>query len=492
MAEGIGLAASLVRAASVGVQMITGPYASAGSESRANPDVADLLNGVQLTADTLERAGKELERDDGACAMSPKAIQDAESLVRKCDVVFAEVQQVVDTRKKVASEENFDSASEATKDPKIGLLRKRLGNLKSSAGLLFRMLRPSTGQVGVETEETKHDGTRNRRLHQQSSDDGLPALELKLAQTLQADDELLEDDSTLSRVPTIDLMVHASNSDPRVSSSNQGSAAFKAAIAATSPTEDSETPESDETFTDDDVEYISIHQLSQCASHAQKLFKRINAIQQTFEDASISQNYPKHRLDHLYRRFCRRFESEMDGSRSTAHIKAAPLQNVAEPVRRADHDLPSNVADSPQTQHQLATLGSGPHEMPSVRSAVQPHMSHNEKGPHSPHIPSVYGEHGTPQFHEASARSEVSSREASKDGFPNPAVEDDSRAFQPGGIHRTKTGRISKAKKGLKVHSCECGKVREQSKPRTNRANYCPVLHKSRTSQVIFIFIIKY
>lgn len=55
----------------------------------------------------------------------------------------------------------------------------------------------------------------------------------------------------------------------------------------------------------------------------------------------------------------------------------------------------------------------------------------------------------------------------------------------PSSVRLTRTGRVSKAKKGLKVHVCEnCGKVRCKEPVRVHMLIYVTVLHKSRTSKV--------
>ena len=459
MAEVIGLAASLIQIAGAGVQLSTSLYNFVGSANRADSDIADIADDVQLTATTLDSVGKVFEREGGTCVVSRKAVQDAESLIKRCEAVFAEIQQMIEKRRRTGKDgkklSTLGKFSWPMKEPRVELLRKRLESLKTSLQLLLQVILLANGQAKGEMEKQTLDKERGRirELHQrqQESLKALQALEHKLSQVSLSDDETLHGSSAPSRVPTIDLMVNASNSEPRSIPPGQNPASPRLSANFTTFTDGSETSGSDGTTTDDENDHISAHELTQCAGHVQKLLKRINSLQHTLEDATLTHAYPRHRVQKLYRRFCRKFESGMVASNSGTGTSIAPLPEFVPPSRVStgatttmDH-RPGMLANSSYLHGAASNL---PVQLQEGNQLANIHRLNN------------YGDQSRSQLAGNKARSDVPSRGSSKESFQTAAAEDDNQNYQGSGeIHRTKTGRISKAKKGLKVHSCECGKV---------------------------------
>ncbi|KAF2681412.1 hypothetical protein K458DRAFT_420584 [Lentithecium fluviatile CBS 122367] len=491
MAEVIGLAASIVQIAGAGVQLSTTLYNFVGAASRADSDIADIADDVQLTANTLDSVGKVFERVGGKCVVSKKAIQDAESLIKRCEAVFGEIHQMIDKRRKMGKDgkklSTLGKFSWPLKEPRVELLRKRLDSLKASLQLLLQVLLLANGQAKGEMEKKSLEKERERirELHQrqQESLKALQALENKLSNISLSDDETLYGSTAPSRVPTIDLMVNASNSGPRSISQEQNLTNHNP--AAMSTIDDSETSESEGTITEDDGEELSIQELAQCAGHVQKLLKRITVLQHSFEHTTPSRTYPKRRVHKLYRRFCKKFESEMLSRKSTGGESTVPLPDLAPPydipysfllekpgnLQMGSHmpaqtsvtkaELPRMRASSYNTKPRFQYPGV---EIPAVNAPLAPPYMGPDNIPHrnqleSPHRSVQDGDHGAPRTLGTDTRNEASSPDTSKDGHRSGTEEDVKYAdHETGEIHRTKTGRISKAKKGLKVHSCECGK----------------------------------
>lgn len=152
MAEVVGLAASILQIAGAGVKLSTALYNFASSASRADRDVADIADDVMLTANALDSVGKVFEKEDGKTVVSRRAIQDANGLIKRCDAVFGEIQEVVEKRRKVCKDgkkilSTFGKFSWPLKEQRIELLRRRLESLKNSLMLLLHVLQLANGQA---------------------------------------------------------------------------------------------------------------------------------------------------------------------------------------------------------------------------------------------------------------------------------------------------------------------------------------------------------
>ncbi|KAF2252108.1 hypothetical protein BU26DRAFT_516804 [Trematosphaeria pertusa] len=588
MAEVVGLAASILQIAGAGVKLSTALYNFASSASRADRDVADIADDVMLTANALDSVGKVFEKEDGKTVVSRRAIQDANGLIKRCDAVFGEIQEVVEKRRKVCKDgkkilSTFGKFSWPLKEQRIELLRRRLESLKNSLMLLLHVLQLANGQAKGELEKSALEQEREkiRELHQrqQYSLQALQALESKLSKVSLEDEETLRGSNAPSRVPTIDFMVRSSTSVAPEEANQSGAANSGPTAMATPLSDDSGTSDSDDTVTDDEGEHLTVEELTKCANHVQKLLKRITVLQQSFEAATAQStgHYPKHRVSKLYRRFCRKFESEIVLRKAADAAATAPLQEFVPPSKawsgmrgeseRTEKMLPSIrsftqadfYAKSPPLFSPLGpvTLNSQPvregepasriksdgraqgnarshsaqlapsdegtaNRDPSVftfNPAKSLHIRTNSDSPRQSNVPRSSGSFsrfGEIQFPIQWPRSSLSNgwqdptrpsiqtneHEQKNSSIPMlqartpttdigvkpesgsalerpshatsespPSLEGTEEDNQSGSemngdqtpvegmpIHYTKTGRISKAKKGLKVHTCQCGK----------------------------------
>jgi hypothetical protein len=456
MAQVIGLAASLVQTANAGVHLSTSLlHTFVGSANRAESDIADIAKDVELTATTLDSVGKVFERDGGTPIVSQKAIQDAESLVKRCEAVFAEIQQVLEKSRDVGKNgRELGTVSEfswLTKGPRAELLSKRLESLKIGVQLLLQVLllanEQSKGEVEDQTLGMERERIRDLHQRQEESFEAIQVLEHELYQISLSEDDPQQGSHAASRVPTIDLMVNTSNADPRSIYPRPGPASPRPPASSTAFPDDSDMFGSDGTPSDDDNEHISTRELIKCAGHVQTLLSGIHALRRTLEDASSAQTFPRQKVHRLYRRFCRKFESEMAASNSGTTSSAA-LPDYA--------PLPKPSMDAGTTERPEATVEPSYSAEPAETRPDQ--TQHPDQTEHLHHF-HHYEDPTNTQLPGMKAHSDAPSRGSSKESSRLATAEDDSQAYQGSGeVHRTKTGRISKAKKGLKVHSCECGK----------------------------------
>ncbi|KAJ4290275.1 hypothetical protein N0V90_010490 [Kalmusia sp. IMI 367209] len=501
MAEVVGLAASIVQIAGTGIRLSTTLYNFAGGVSRAEQDIADIADDVKLTANALDNVGKVFERDDGSCVISKKAISDAGGLIKRCETVFGEVQDLVEKRSKMGKDGKktlsaIGRLSWPLKEQRVELLRRRLESLKNSLMLLMHVLQLANGQAkgNIETSALAQEREKIRELHQRQQDSlkALQALESKLDNVSLSDDETLSGSTPPSRVPTIDFLVNSSTfGDPierRTSGVDTSTIEAPSALA-----HDSETSGSEDTMTDDGGEHLTVDELAQCTSHVQKLLKRITVLQQSFEagDPQSGRRFPRNRVHKLYRRFCRKFESEMMVAQNTPIHVAAPLPDFVPPSRQYQDDRrPNRTQDSqPQAQHPSRILPD-PFAIAADRNHVNSASPRNDRttqsnirairpapeglhalaapaytisseplGPGSrPKLPSListipHGSQASPTTETASPGDDQENKHSGTDG------DAEQGSHEAGPVVYTKTGRISKAKKGLKVHICEeCGR----------------------------------
>src|SRR5262245_28837392 len=104
MAEVVGLAASIVQVAGAGIKLSTTLYHYSSTASRADQDVTDIADDVNLTANALDSVGKVFEQEEGKSVVSKKAMLDAHSLIKRCETVFGEIQELLDKRRKIGKD----------------------------------------------------------------------------------------------------------------------------------------------------------------------------------------------------------------------------------------------------------------------------------------------------------------------------------------------------------------------------------------------------
>jgi hypothetical protein len=152
MAELVGLAASIIQIAGVGVKLSTTLYNFVGSATRADQEITDIAGDVEITANALDSVGKVFEDEDAPSVVSKKAIEHANSLIKRCEAVFREIHEVIDKRRKISKDGKkslsaLGKLSWPMKEQKIELLRRRLESLKNSLILLFHVLQLANGQA---------------------------------------------------------------------------------------------------------------------------------------------------------------------------------------------------------------------------------------------------------------------------------------------------------------------------------------------------------
>jgi hypothetical protein len=490
MAEVADFVASIAQITSTGIRLSSVLYDSAGGAARAEQHVADIADHVKSAAIGLDGVSRIIAQEEGAHDVSQTALSEAAELAKRCDTVFGDVQDFIDKRDKPGQD---DSKPSQPKEHRIELLRRRLDSLKHSILLLLHVLQLASAQAKQNVDDSliaqERDSIRDLHQRQQDSLKALQALETNLGDVFFSDDETLNGSAAPSRVPTINFLVHSSAR--AVSSDDKASELVRSTVQAPSALGDKPkspgTDNSDETVTDDD-ENLTISDLTHCANHMQKLMQRIVALQ----DSCDLQRDPRplHKVQKSYRRFCRKFDAAM-AAHDSATATVAPLPNIQSPYQHNQRVQPHGATrDShPPTQH-------SPRGLPDSSSAVADQATHGQThtqvqqnntrtfrpaveaqstpvapawtisseplGPGSrqrlpPIISSVpavsCASQSSPTNEVMSPNDDQDARYSGTDG------DGDHGSHENGPVVYTKTGRISKAKKGLKVHICEeCGR----------------------------------
>ena len=146
MAEIMGLAASIVQLGGAGAELSIKLYNFAKSATKADHDIIDLVEDLDSTGSALNHIGKTLELEDIQARANEQAINDAANIKRRCELVFAEVQEIISKRKKVGRDgkETLTFAGKISwplKEQRVELLRRRLDSLKLSLSLLLDVLK---------------------------------------------------------------------------------------------------------------------------------------------------------------------------------------------------------------------------------------------------------------------------------------------------------------------------------------------------------------
>ncbi|CAN9475404.1 unnamed protein product [Alternaria alternata] len=315
MAEVVGLAASIIQIAGAGAKLSVTLYNFTSSAARADQDIRDIADDVELTSNALESVGKVFESEDTKSIISKKAVQDAHNIIKKCQGVFDELSEMVEKRRKTGKDGKktlsmMGKLAWPMKEQRVELHRKRLESLKNSLVLLLHVLQLAQGQSRGKIEKSVIEEERDkiRELHQRQQDSikSLQALESRFCGVAIDDEETLQRSSKAFRVPTLELMTNAQTMKLPPLEKDIESRTNTVTIDI-SATDDSDTSDSDATMTDEDDEHISREELSKAAKHVTKLLRRIIVFQKSLEnDQKLHQ---KRRVRKIYQRFCRKFES---------------------------------------------------------------------------------------------------------------------------------------------------------------------------------------
>jgi hypothetical protein len=500
MAEFIGFGASIIQMAGAGIALSTTLYNFVGSVDRPTSDIANIADNVRHTASALASVGEVFEKNHGLSVLSGKAMKDVNSLVARCKTVFDEIQHIVDKRRVIGKDDKSGLISLGKfawplKEQRVELLTRQLENLKDELILMVHILHLANGQANsVLEKDQEREKIRELHQHQQESLKALQSLESKLGTVPSLDGEASRAPNTPSRVPTIDFLVNTpAPSQPMSVTKNQSWSARS--ISTSGPlSDDLETSGSENTISDDEDEHLTSKELAQYATHIQKFLKHIDVLQDTFKGPTerTSGRIPKQRVHKIYRRFCRKFESEMQNIRRDAGAPAAPfpgfqpskVQYPSQTQYPAISPRTAGVASTPQTGNTLSYDGTWSYTFTPnedhQRTEYNQNVARPVENPHSefphtahytalransfPEIPGQLTRNNVviaSAVHKANVQSEETSGEGSKEGSQGGTDRDiEPKARGSVGVHFTKTGRVSKAKKGLKVHACsECGKV---------------------------------
>ena len=489
MAEVDGLVASIAQTASTGARLSTALYDFATHAGRPEPDIADIADHVKNIAVTLDGVADVIATHDGQQDVSNNAVAEVDGLSRRCDAMFGEVQDFINkTNESGPHQPSMPGPSDLSKEQRIELLRRRLDSLKHSIMLLLHVLRLADRQAkgNIENSALARERDMIRELHQRQQDSmgALQALETKLGESFFSDDETISGSAAPSRVPTINFLV---DSSARRVSRRGNTSVFDQRTVQQAPSalaDDSETSDSDDTVTDDDGEYLTINELTQCAHHVQKLLKRVALLQQSCHSQS-NRRLPRSRVLKAYRRFCRKFESEMivhqavtspavqlptlvspshrfqlvhtqEPAREPRQLAQHTSRILPDPSRPAtDRPIPPPIQPQPPFNSGLARINTDSHYAPPAPAWT---ISSEPLGPGSrPKLPPLIST--VPTASQASPANETLSPIDDQDGKHSGTDGDAEHGSQSGPVVYTKTGRISKAKKGLKVHVCEeCGR----------------------------------
>jgi hypothetical protein len=152
MAELLGVAASIIQIAGTGAKLSIALYDFIGSAARADQEITDIAGDVELTSNVLDSVGRVFETEDAQSIVSKKAIQDANSLIRRCGAVFNDISEVVEKRRRVSKDGKrslsmMGKLAWPLKEQRIELLRRRMESLKNSLMLLLHVLQLAQGQA---------------------------------------------------------------------------------------------------------------------------------------------------------------------------------------------------------------------------------------------------------------------------------------------------------------------------------------------------------
>lgn len=144
-----------------------------------------------------------------------------------------------------------------------------------------------------------------RQLHQRRQDPlkFLQSLEAELGNVALNDEETLYGSNVTSRAPTLELMFNPPSKDAYLANRASDQVGIDFDALPLLP-QYSETSDSDLTSTDDEDENLSQEELANAAKHVQRLLKRIEKLQHSFDATQNNKTHRKKRMSRIYRRFC--------------------------------------------------------------------------------------------------------------------------------------------------------------------------------------------
>ncbi|KAF9701185.1 hypothetical protein EKO04_000945 [Ascochyta lentis] len=329
MAEIIGLAASIVQLGGAGAELSIKLYNFVNSATRADRDMIDLAEDLDSTGSALNHIGRTLRAKDIQARTSPQAIKDATKLKRRCELVFVEIQDIIQKRQKIGKDgkESLTLAGKMgwpLKEQRVELLRRRLDSLKLSLSLLLDVLKLSQGEAqGKLQSELEKERETIRALYKQREkafqrelalEDKLKNLQLEHAATSQI--SIVPPRAQIHGIVANNVALASSIPHPQID-------ANKVAMNRLSANDPNKS-DGNTTTTDDEGENLTLEELEKCATHVQELLRRIADLQNGLKNGHIVKHHRKRRMHKSYQRFCRRFEANLVDMASPTSVGARP------------------------------------------------------------------------------------------------------------------------------------------------------------------------
>ena len=157
MAE-IGIVASIVQIADVGLRLSLRLYTFGEVVSAADKSVISISKDVSLTSSVLKELGRVLEKDQQSRICSDNAVQTADGIVKECLSVFEEMEKVLVKKLPHLGPRDGERTKRATMllerlkwpylQPKLELMRSNLERLKSTLNLMLNVITLAKHQIG--------------------------------------------------------------------------------------------------------------------------------------------------------------------------------------------------------------------------------------------------------------------------------------------------------------------------------------------------------
>jgi hypothetical protein len=145
MAEVVGLAASIIQIAGAGTKLSIALYNFANSAAKADYEVSNIADDVQLTTSALNGVGKVLEEEDAQSVIKKEAIVHANGIIKRCESVFDEIRLLIEKRQKAGQDGKISLSALGKlawpmKEQRVQLLKQKLESLKTSLLVLLGVL----------------------------------------------------------------------------------------------------------------------------------------------------------------------------------------------------------------------------------------------------------------------------------------------------------------------------------------------------------------
>ena len=148
MAE-LGIVASVLQIADLGLRLSTKLYAFGKTIATAEKSIQSISKDISLTSSVLRQLGQTLEEDKKSRLINDNALQTADGIINECRDIFQEMDSIFMKRMPRVLSEEKEKGSKATVTtklwwpyvrPKILLLRANLDRQKSTLLLMINVI----------------------------------------------------------------------------------------------------------------------------------------------------------------------------------------------------------------------------------------------------------------------------------------------------------------------------------------------------------------